>query len=79
VVAVTVVVIASTTQQRRGCVVEALDTLLAFLATAPNLEHLALLNAVPCTFECASRALVSLPRLMELGVMRTDQCNYDIG
>ena len=43
-----------------------LDALLEFLASAPNLEHLALLNAVPYTFECASRAVVSLPRLTEL-------------
>jgi hypothetical protein len=43
-----------------------LDALLGFLATAPNLEHLALLNAVPYPFECTSHMLVSLPHLMEL-------------
>jgi hypothetical protein len=43
-----------------------LDVLLGFLAAAPNLEHLALLNAVPYPFECASRVLVSLPHLTEL-------------
>jgi len=43
-----------------------LDALLGFLAAAPNLEHLALLNAVPYPFECASRVLVSLPHLTEL-------------
>jgi hypothetical protein len=43
-----------------------LDMLLGFLATAPNLEHLVLLNTVPYPFECASHVLVSLPHLTEL-------------
>ena len=43
-----------------------LDVLLGFLAAAPNLEHLALLNAVPYPFECASHVLISLPHLTEL-------------
>jgi hypothetical protein len=43
-----------------------LNALLGFLATALNLEHLALLNAVLYPFECASHVLVSLLHLMEL-------------
>jgi hypothetical protein len=43
-----------------------LDVLLGFLAAAPNLEHLTLLNAVPYPFKCMSRVLVSLPHLTEL-------------
>src|SRR5216683_8129780 len=47
------------------CTVD-LNALLKFLAAAPNLEHLVLLNALPYMFECVSCVHVSLPHLMEL-------------
>ncbi|KAI9507125.1 hypothetical protein F5148DRAFT_1285609 [Russula earlei] len=43
-----------------------LDALLGCLEAAPNLEFLALLNAVPYTFLSGPRSLVSLNRLREL-------------
>jgi hypothetical protein len=43
-----------------------LNVLLGFLTTAPNLEHLTLLNAVPYPFKCTSHVLISLLHLTEL-------------
>jgi hypothetical protein len=57
-----------------------LDALLGCLDSVPNLEYLALLNAVPHTFEATARGfVVSLNRLREFNWFQALVCNNVLG